>query len=268
MTKTLSRLFFALLFPMLTAFMGSCVTIPETGQRTLLLTSEAQEKSLGAEGYQEVLKKETISKDMRLNLILQRVGKRISRQANKPDYNWEFTLIESDQQNAWCMPGGKVAFYTGILPALQNEAGMAAVMGHEVAHATLRHSGQRISQQQALGIGMSIASLSFANSDNQDLLMGLLGAGATVGILLPYSRSHETEADTVGIKYMAQAGYDPREAVSFWKRFGQTGGQAPPQFLSTHPSGSSRINNLQKLLPEALRLYSQASPKYALGDTL
>jgi len=248
----------------LLALIQACITLPETGQSALLLTSEAQEIQMGSEGYQEVLKKSKLSKDARLNAILQRVGHKVAVQAQQPQYKWEFALIESKEMNAWCMPGGKVAFYTGILPKLQNEAAMAAVMGHEVAHAVLRHSGQRISQSMIVGLGLGVAQLSMANSQYKDQLLGMLGAGATVGVILPFSRGHESEADTVGLKYMAKAGYDPQEAVRFWQRFKSEG--APPEFLSTHPSGDTRIQELTQKMPSALALYQAAPVKMGLGD--
>ena len=248
-------------------FMVACVKLPEGGKSAFLLTSPSFENNLGEEGYQDVLKKEKINKDPRLNGILQRVGKRVAAQTGQ-SYNWEFTLIESEQLNAWCMPGGKVAFYTGILPMLQDEAGMATVMGHEVAHATMRHSGQRISQGMLVNLGLSLADVSLSNSRYRNELMGMLGAGATVGVVLPYGRSHETEADLVGLKYMARAGYDPSTAVAFWERFSQAGKGGPPEFLSTHPGGATRITNIKKNLPEAMKLYNAAPNKYGSGERL
>ena len=243
----------------------ACITLPETGKSALLLTSSAQESQMGDEGYKEVLKKEKINKNPKWNAMIQRVGQKIAQQANQPQYKWEFTIIESKEQNAWCMPGGKVAFYTGIFPKLQNEAAMAAVMGHEVAHAVLRHSGQRITQSMIVGMGLSVAQLSMSNSQYKDQLLGMLGAGATVGVVLPFSRGHESEADLVGLKYMAKAGYDPQEAVRFWQRFKSEG--APPEFMSTHPAGETRIRDLNANMPTALAIY-QASPKQiGLGET-
>ncbi len=253
-----------LLLPLLFA----CVQLPEGGGSVLLLTSKAQEAQLGHEGYQEALKKEKLSKDPRLNAMLLRVGQKIAKEANQADFKWEFKLIESKEQNAWCMPGGKVAFYTGILPTLQNEAGMAVVMGHEVAHAVMRHSGQRISQTMLVQLGLSVAELSFSNSKHKNQLMGLLGAGATVGVILPYSRGHESEADTIGLRYMAKAGYDPQEAVRFWQRFSSSAKGAPPEFLSTHPAGSTRIANMQAHLQDALQMYNQATTKIGTGEKI
>jgi predicted Zn-dependent protease len=245
-----------------------CVKIPETGESKFMLTTVEQENEMGAQGYAEVLKEEKIVKIEPAYSILQRVGRRIADVANRPDFNWEYNLIASDELNAWCMPGGKIAVYTGILPYMQNEAGMAAVIGHEVAHATLRHSGQRISQEMGLQTVLGVVSGGLQNSPNHDQIMGLLGVGTNLGLLLPYGRQHETQADRIGLEYMAQAGYDPRQAVAFWQRFAQaTGGQAPPEFLSTHPGSGTRINDLQEKMDEALRMY-QRSPKYGLGQPL
>ena len=247
--------------------LSACMHQAETGKSVLLLTSPSFENNLGSEGYRDVLSKEKVNSDPRLNAILQRVGKAIAAQANRPDFKWEFTLIESEQQNAWCMPGGKVAVYTGILPMMANEAGMAAVMGHEVAHAVLRHSGQRISQQMILGAGLKATEISLGNNSQKDMIMGLLGAGATVGVMLPYSRGHETESDLLGLEYMAKAGYNPQEAVQFWERFGKNGG-APPEFLSTHPGANTRVRDLKAKMPEAMRYYEAAAKKYGLGEKL
>jgi predicted Zn-dependent protease len=251
----------------LLVFLVACVKLPDGGKSAFLLTSPSFENNLGEEGYQEVLKKEKLNKDPRLNKILQRVGNRVAAQTGQ-SYKWEFNLIESKQLNAWCMPGGKVAFYTGILPMLQDEAGMATVMGHEVAHATMRHSGQRISQGMLVNLGMTLADVSLSNNRYRNELMGMLGAGATVGVVLPYGRSHETEADLVGLKYMARAGYDPRTAVQFWQRFSKAGKGGPPEFLSTHPGGATRIANLKRNMPEAVKLYNATKKKYGSGDRL
>lgn len=256
-----------LLSILILSILSSCVQLPETGRSAFFLTSKSQENQLGEDGYKEVLKKEKINTDPRLNAILQRVGAGISQAANQPGFRWEFKIIESKQQNAWCMPGGKVAFYTGIFPFLKNEAGMAAVMGHEVAHAVMRHSGQRMSQGMLVQMGLSVADLSFSNSKNRNQLMALLGAGASVGLVLPFSRSHESEADLVGLKYMARAGYDPQEAVRFWQRFGATGKGAPPEFLSTHPAGDTRVRTLQGAMAEALAIYNAHPNKKGIGES-
>lgn len=246
----------------------SCVKIPETGKSALLLTSPSFENQLGAGGYKEILAKSKINQDPRLNDLLRRVATRIAAQTRRSDFKWEFKLIESKEKNAWCMPGGKIAVYTAILPDMMNEAGMATVLGHEVAHATLRHAGQRISQQMVVNLGLSLAEISLGNSAQRDTIIGLLGAGATVGVILPYSRDHESEADLVGLRYMAGAGYDPQESIQFWKRFSKSSGGAPPEFLSTHPGTTTRISDLQNHLAEANRRYQTASQKYGSGEKI
>ena len=224
---------------------------------------------MGLEAFKEIKSKEKISKDARLNAILQRVGRRIAAQAPVKDYKWEFVLIESKEMNAFCLPGGKVAFYTGILPVLENEAGMAIVMGHEIAHAVLRHGAQRVSQAMALQGGLAVLDATvLQNKQSRGLVLAGLGLGAQVGVMLPFSRAHESESDEVGIRYAAAAGYDPAEGPRFWTRFAkatQSGG-APPTFLSTHPSSASRIEHLKKLQREAAGLY-EASARHGLGES-
>lgn len=246
----------------------ACVKLSETGKSAFILTSPSFENQLGKDGYKDVLSKAKVNREPRVNAILQRVGRNIAAQTTRNDFKWEFTLIESKEQNAWCMPGGKVAVYTGILPFMKTEAGMAAVMGHEVAHAMLRHSGQRISQQMIVNLGLSAAEISLKNSQQKGTILGLLGAGATVGVMLPYSRGHESEADRVGLRYMAKAGYDPQEVVRFWKRFSQKSGGAPPEFLSTHPGAGTRIRDLQTQMPQALRWYQASPNKIGIGETI
>lgn len=244
------------------AGLWSCAT-NEMGRRQLMLVSEAQEQQLGLQGYQEVLSTERISADPRETEPVQRVGRRIAAAANRPDFQWEFTVIVDDQTvNAWCMPGGKIAFYTGIFPVLQDEAGMAFVMGHEVSHALLRHGGERISQQMAAGtVGTLLAAgIGGRDAESQQLVLGAFGAAANVGFLLPFSRKHESEADALGLTLMARAGYDPRASVETWKRMQQlAGGGGTPEFLSTHPSHETRIEDLEALMPAALAEYEKAS---------
>ncbi len=224
---------------------------------------------LGEQAYQQVLAKNQLSKRKDWNEILQRVGKRISQVANKPNFNWEFKLIESPEKNAFCLPGGKVAVYTGIMPILKNEAGMAAVLGHEVAHATLRHGGQRLTANLGTQLGVLVLGqiLTGKDNSNRQLILAALGIGAQVGVILPFSRSNEEEADEIGLRYMARAGYDPHEAPLLWERFGASEKGGPPAFLSTHPSSKSRQEDLEKQLSSVLPAYEK-SPRYGLGATL
>lgn len=254
---------------LLSLSLGACVSLPGTDKKAVILTSRADEAKMGEEAYRQILAKEKRSTNPKWNAILQRVGKRIAQQAPVSDFKWEFVLIESPEMNAFCLPGGKVAFYTGILPVLQNEASMALVMGHEVAHAVLRHGGQRMTQQMAVELGLSAVDATLLNSSKyRNQILGAMGAGATVGMILPFSRGNESEADVFGLKYSAAAGYDPAEAPKFWTRFSQAvKGGKPPEFLSTHPADAKRIQELEKLQAEAQAIYAK-SPKYGLGESL
>lgn len=248
-----------------------CATVEGTGRSQLMLTSPAQEAQLGADAYEQILGEEKLSTNRAAAEMVQRVGRRIANVVNRPDFAWEFKLIESDQVNAFCLPGGKIAFYTGILPILKNEAGMAAVMGHEVAHAVARHGGERMSQNILAGLGQQAVAYGTrdASSTSQQAWMTVYGASAQVGVLLPFSREHESEADELGIRYMAAAGYDPREAAEVWRRMqAASGGKRPPEFLSTHPSTDRRIRELKSLAPAAMDLYQSAPQQYGIGETI
>jgi predicted Zn-dependent protease len=249
-----------LVFSMLVSFGLSylaCVTTSETNRKALILIPEAQMNLLGAQSYEEVLKKEKISKDPKLNEMISRIGKRIAK-ASGADFAWEFKVIDNAETvNAFCLPGGKVAVYTGILPIAKNEAALAAVMGHEVAHATLKHGAERMSQQLATQAGLAAASLSLKNSAQRDLILGGIGLGAQFGVLLPYSRKHETEADIVGLKYLAKAGYDPKESVGLWERMAKAGGKVP-EIISTHPDPARRARDLEAEIPKVMALYEKS----------
>lgn len=185
------------------------------------------------------------------------------KQNNKADklngFAWEFNVVNDPTVNAWCMPGGKVVFYTGILPICQDENGIAVVMGHEVAHAIANHGGERMSQELALQTGLTGLQIALSQkpAQTQKIFMQAAGLGAQVGVILPYSRLHESEADKMGLIFMAMAGYDPNHAVSFWQRMSAAGGSKPPEILSTHPADSRRIKDLQAALPEALKYYKK-----------
>jgi predicted Zn-dependent protease len=260
-TKTRSAVVLSLLLAV-----GGCVSLP-SGKKAFIAVPVSQEKAMGEQAYQEVLTKEKISHDPRLNAILQRVGQRIAAVTPVEGFDWQFTLIESPEMNAFCLPGGKVAVYTGILPLMQNEAAMAIVIGHEVAHAVMRHGSQRMTQ--ALGLEIVGQGLGVLMGDNKykGIVLGAYGLGAQGGVLLPFSRANETEADTFGIRYAAAAGYDPAEGPRFWQRFAEKGGGKPPAWMSTHPSDESRIQNLERLQAEAQGLYAN-TPRYGLGEKL
>lgn len=242
----------------------SCATNPFTGKKTIALVSNSQLFPSSFAQYNQVLSESKVVTGTSDAEMITRVGQRIAvaaerwlnangKQGYLDDYKWEYKLIQSDQVNAWCMPGGKIAFYTGILPIAQNETGVAAIMGHEVAHALANHGQQRMSAayiQQGIAVAGNVA----LSSDQRALSIfnQSYGIGSNVLGILPFSRSHETEADKIGLYLMAVAGYNPDEAAELWKRMkANSGGQAPPEFLSTHPSNDSRIATLQKLAPTA-----------------
>lgn len=238
----------------------SCATVPYTHRSQLLLVSESEEAKLGAAAYEEILKKSRIDRDPQINAVVRAVGERIARAVNKPEYQWEFTVIDDPKQvNAFALPGGKVAVYTGLLPVAKDEAGLAVVMGHEVAHVLARHGAERMSQGLLLQIGAVGLSVALGGSSpaTRDAIFQAYGLGAQVGVLLPFSRSQEAEADHIGMILMARSGYDPAAALDLWKRMeAKTGGKGPPEFLSTHPSYQTRQQNIEEWLPEARSYYT------------
>lgn len=250
---------------------NSCSTVPVTGRRQLDLIPASQLMTLSFDSYKQVMKENKLSSNVAWTNMVKNCGSRIQRavesymtqnklKSQLSGFQWEFNLIESETVNAFCMPGGKVAFYTGIMPLCQDETGVAVVMGHEVAHAIANHGGERMSQgliQQMGGVALSVA-LKDKPESTQALAMAAYGVGTTVGGVLPFSRLHETEADKLGIIFMAMAGYDPREAPKFWQRMAALNkGNKPPEFLSTHPSDQTRISNLNNAMPEALKYYKK-----------
>ncbi len=238
----------------------ACVTTEETGRTQLNLVSDSQMNTMGAQAYRDLLSKAKISRNQHVTKVVTQIGEKIA-QASGVNYDWEFKVIEDSKTvNAFCLPGGKVAVYTGILPVAENNAALAAVMGHEVAHAVLRHSAERMSQQMVLQLGMAAASLTFEDSRYRDTIAGILGVGALYGLSLPFSRFHETEADRVGLTYMAKAGFNPEESVYLWERMGQMGGRSP-EILSTHPDPFRRAQDLRAHMSGALAIYSSASQK-------
>ncbi len=227
-----------------------------------MIISESEELALGETAYQQTLEKEPLSTDSEKVALIKRVGERIAAVSGRTDYQWEFNLIEKDIPNAFALPGGKVAIYTGILKYTQTETGLAVVMGHEVAHALAHHGAERMSTGMLANIGIKGISLLLGQGDpaTTQSIEQAFGIGTQVGIMLPFSRKHESEADEIGLLLMAMAGYDPREAVAFWQRMGKGGGEKPPEFLSTHPSGRSRVAHIRSLLPKALPIFEQSRP--------
>jgi predicted Zn-dependent protease len=248
----------------------ACATVPITGRNQLTIIPDGQLYGMSFQQYDDVLAQAELSDDEQQVATIRRVGRRIQDAVERfmterghadelDGYAWEFNLIESDQINAWCMPGGKVAFYTGILPVCDGEDGVAVVMGHEVAHAIAEHGNERMSQMLLTQLGgMALnEALSSKPEQTQQLAMTAFAVGAQYGVLLPYSRTHESEADEMGLIFMAMAGYDPREAPRLWRRMAEAGGAQPPEFLSTHPSHESRIENLNAHMDEALEYYQR-----------
>jgi metalloendopeptidase OMA1, mitochondrial len=228
-----------------------------TGRRQFIMTSASEETALGLQAFDQMKKEVPISTNPQYKSLVERVGAKIAEQAKDrmPDAKWEFVVFESKEANAFCLPGGKIGIYTGILPITQNEAGLAAVIGHEVAHASNRHGGERMSQAQAVQTASALGGAA-AGEKYSAITMVALGGLGKVGIELPFSRAHESEADHVGLLYMAKAGYDPEEAVRFWERFSKANEGAPQQLelLRTHPVDSKRIADLKKWMPEAKAL--------------
>ena len=239
-----------------------CSTAPETGRSQLILMSSQQEATLGLQSFQQLKKQTPVSKDASATATLQRVGQRIAQVANMPGAQWEFVLFESKEPNAFCLPGGKVGVYTGILPITQDDAGLAAVIGHEVAHAVLRHGNERVSRSMAVqGLGALIGAgigISAADPRAVQAFQQLYGIGSQVGVELPHSRDQESEADRVGLRFMARAGYNPDASLAFWQRFASVNAQhggGPPSFLRTHPTDETRVRQIQQWLPEAKAQY-------------
>jgi metalloendopeptidase OMA1, mitochondrial len=245
-------------------FSAEKVTNPETGQSARVALTSDQEQALGLQAYREVLAQvETIDAGPEYEMV-RKVATRLAAQTGEAarEFEWSVSLVRSPEVNAFCLPGGKIVIFTGILAVTKTEAGLAAVMGHEMAHAIARHGSQRFLRQdltQSLMVGVSL-SLGDLDYQQRQMVMAALGAGAQFGLILPFSRAHETEADQMGLLYMARAGYDPEEAVTFWERMSEVGGAQPPEFASTHPSHASRIEELRAFLPKAREKLRRSAP--------
>ena len=247
---------------------SACATTPVSNRSALILIPKSQEISLGKQSYEQILKKEKESEDANLTQIVSRVGQRIVAVSDMPKLDWEFKLIESDTKNAFALPGGKVAIYTGLLSVAKNEAGLATIISHEIAHVIARHGAQRMTQQMLLQGAMLGAGLSMKNNTQRNIILSALGVGVLYGFTLPFSRSHESEADQIGLLYMARAGYDPNEALQFWQRFSKVkDGKAPPEWASTHPADTTRMQGLRKYFSRAKYDYQNVIVKHGLGQT-
>jgi predicted Zn-dependent protease len=269
MIRTLSSIF------IIASLIIACSKNPLSGKSQFTLLPETEVQSMATQQYQQFLSENKVipTSGSRDAEMVRRVGQRITKAVEDyyaenniteklAGYKWEYNLVDSKEVNAWCMPGGKIVVYTGLLPITQNEAALAAVMGHEVSHALLQHGNQRMSQglvQQLGGVALAVA-VANKPAETQNLFMNAYGIGSQVGVLLPFSRKQELEADKYGLIFAAKSGYNPEEAINLWKRMEQaSSGQKPPEFLSTHPSEGRRIDQLQKLMPEALKYYRPVS---------
>lgn len=247
----------------------SCSNVPITGRKQFTAIPASQMLSLSADSYRQVLDSIEISSSTAYTESVRRVGDRMIVAVKKylamngleaaiEGFDWQFNVLVSEELNAWCMPGGQIAFYEGIMPVCIDDNGVAIVMGHEIAHAVAKHGNERLSQQLLINMGgMALSeALKTKKEETQQLALLAFGVGTSVGVALPYSRTHESEADEMGLYFMAMAGYDPRNAPLFWERMEAGGGPRPPEFLSTHPNPSNRIEHINTIMPKALEYYS------------
>jgi predicted Zn-dependent protease len=240
----------------------ACHKVPYTERQQYNVIPNAVMTSIGKSSYAEALQGAPVARRGEDAATLERVGQRIAKAANEPSYDWEYALVQDPTVNAWCMPGGKIAFYTGILPVVSNEAGMAFVMGHEVGHATAHHGAERLSQQLTVlggltGLELFLTDRTQLSASQRATVLAALGAGAEVGVLLPFSRTQESEADVIGLMYMAKAGYPPAQSIDVWDRMEALAPSDTPVFLSTHPTNAHRKENLREWLPEARKKYDR-----------
>lgn len=238
-------------------------TVPITGRTQLVDMSREQEAALGLQSYQQILRQEQVVPSGKVVDVVHAAGERLAKAAapEDPGFEWEYTVIQSDQANAFALPGGKVAVYTGIIPIAQNADGLAIIMGHEIAHAIARHGAERIAHQRLVQLGTLAAGMAMSDMDTQTqhMVMGALGVGAQFGVILPFSRDHESEADHMGLIFAARACFDPREAPKLWERMASAGGNGQPaEFMSTHPSHDTRIRQFEQWMPEALEIRAQS----------
>ena len=257
-------------FILVTCILVSCSTVLLTGRKQLLLVSDTEVLTSSFQSYKQFIDSVPASKDKANTALVKKVGQKISTvveaylnangmSADVANYAWEFNLVKDTTMNAFCMPGGKVVVFEGILPVTRNEVGLAVVLGHEIAHAVAKHSNERMSQQMLVQYGSSLTDVLLANKPaaTRSTISTIYGIGSQYGVMLPYSRKHEYEADRLGLIFLAMAGYDPHEAITFWERMAANSTGAPVEFMSTHPSDANRIAKLKELLPEALKYYKK-----------
>ncbi len=258
----------AIVFGILLLVVG-CSKVALTGRKQLLLVSDSEVLSLSSQSYSQYMSSAKKSTNAAQTQMVNKVGRKIAdavetymlnngMESELASYAWEFNLVQDATPNAFCMPGGKIVVYEGILPYTQNEEGLAIVLGHEVAHAVARHSAEQMSRQLLANYGGQALNMATAgkSSTTQALAQQVFGLGAQYGVMLPYSRNNETEADDIGLIFAAMAGYNPQAALGFWQRMAASGGAGVPEFMSTHPSDDTRIKNLQKKIPEAMKYYT------------
>jgi predicted Zn-dependent protease len=256
--------FFLLLFAV------SCAIVPFTGRKQFTAIPASQMVALSSDSYNQVLKDNKLSTNQEYVSQVRRVGQRLTAavekymrnngmESNLKDFNWQYSVLVSKEVNAWCMPGGQIAFYEGIMPLCRDENGIAVVMGHEIAHAIAQHGNERMSQQLVVQMGgMALSeALKTKKETTQQLALLAFGVGTQLGVQLPYSRTHESEADEMGLYFMAMAGYDPRTAPAFWERMNASAGSRPPEFLSTHPAPATRIRDINKHMTKAVGYYGK-----------
>jgi predicted Zn-dependent protease len=248
----------------------SCATVPLTGRRQLSLVSDTEMLSTSFTQYDQFMKENKLSTNTAEANMVKQVGARIegavttyfaqnNMSSDLAGFAWEFNLVENKEVNAWCMPGGKVVVYSGILPVTKDATGLAVVMGHEIAHAVAKHSSERMSHELLAQLGGQTLSAALQSKSEQtkQVWMSVFGVGAQLGAILPYSRLQESEADHLGLIFMAMAGYDPNAAIPFWQRMSESAGAKPPEFLSTHPSDATRIEKIRSEIPEAMKYYKK-----------
>lgn len=246
-------------------WLAGCQTVPYTGRSQLILTSRSEESEMGRQAWQEICAQESRANSAQQANAVMRVGQAIAAVAESPDFQWEFRTFENAEPNAFCLPGGKVGVYSGLFTYLANDAELAVVVAHEVGHAVARHGGERMSQAMLQAAGAEVVGV--AAGEARDAWMLAYGGISSLGVILPYSRQHEYEADKLGMIFMAKAGYDPRAALTFWEKFGKLSqGGAVGEFFSTHPMSEKRLEKMHELLPEATALYQQAPRRRGLGD--
>ncbi|MBN1865134.1 MAG: M48 family metalloprotease, partial [Victivallales bacterium] len=244
---------------------SACETVPITGRSRLLLTSMDEENRLGEQAWSEILRRERMSTNFQYATAVERVGRNIAEVSEAPGFKWEFRTFESQEANAFCLPGGKVAVYTGIFKFVDNDAELATVIGHEVAHAIARHGGERLSHEYVRVIGQTVLETA-TQEKYRELAVTIYGGATTLGVMLPYSREHEYEADHIGMILMSKAGYNPRYALSFWEKFSQASQSSGiGEYFSTHPMGEKRIEHMLGLLPEMLDHYDKAKTHHDVG---